>query len=938
MNELKSIDNEYQKIKEQRYGEKKDLKSCYQHAQDIANLIKRINNISENVIQQKKHELIKIYEKEKKDIINEIINLSDDYFNSEEEADKEPDYKSLIQNIQNSFFYEECKNKYKVKKMEIEYIWIEAQQNEDYQTAIEKLKEMDKIVAEYGLNKEIKKFKDECQKAIINKEKMEIKKLLEKQEFDEAIKQYQKLLNNDDLFDFTYNEFLKALEYIIKLKMQNEAKEIPEIKIYKDFIIQNKNKIEYFKTHLKKINYLEKYNNNSKEEKEKELTNFNLIFNNKSHHHIERKNVDYYLEQIEKFVPEEEFEEFEQLKNFIYQQIKNFDNEEKDNYRYSKNWIENRKSYEKQIKDLNNIGKIYSYFNWIYNQKTHFNIYTIQLISLLVLSQKLPRNIKGIFCKINTGEGKSTIIQFFAAYKVLTGHKVDIISSSSVLAERDAKEPKKLAFFEELKMTVGVVKTGANPYKLDIVYGDSTSFCADILQDEYEFNEMRRGRGFDTIIIDEVDNMCIDNLASKTQITKKFPGYQSLYTFYYTIVLSFNYIAEEMRLKNDPIEIEKVTKILKKSILHRLKDNDFDLQNGLKNELDVLSAVDKYLSQQNNSRNINKIDNESSGSTDSSSSKENKEENNPVKKLEKLLTQDGKLFEVNGKNIAGILYPNCLKKEIEENIEKWIDSVITAFTMVENIDYRIIKENNYLKIVPIDYGNTGVTQINMVWHDALHQMLQIINDIEVFPENLNTNFLYMITFFKKYKELYGLTGTIGSKTNQNTLKNLYHVNLFFIPPNLKSQLKKRTEVVFTDETQWENKIINEIKEIIDENRSILLICRSIKEGNYFKKLIIKNEIKNVKIYFTEENKETIEETLYPKQVIIATNLAGRGTDIKLTKELERSGGLHVIVSFLPINQRVEEQNYGRAGRNGQKGSYSLIFTYLANKNIPFFNS
>ena len=119
MNELKSIDNEYQKIKEQRYGEKKDLKSCYQHAQDIANLIKRINNISENVIQQKKHELIKIYEKEKKDIINEIINLSYESFNSEEEADKEPDYKSLIQNIQNSFFYEECKNKYKVKKWKL---------------------------------------------------------------------------------------------------------------------------------------------------------------------------------------------------------------------------------------------------------------------------------------------------------------------------------------------------------------------------------------------------------------------------------------------------------------------------------------------------------------------------------------------------------------------------------------------------------------------------------------------------------------------------------------------------------------------------------------------------------------------------------------------------------------------------------------------------
>ena len=104
MNELKSIDNEYQKIKEQRYGEKKDLKNCYQHVQDIANLIKRINNISENVIQQKKPELIKLYEKEKKDIIKDIINLSHEPFSNKEDDDIVPDYKSLIQNIQNSFF------------------------------------------------------------------------------------------------------------------------------------------------------------------------------------------------------------------------------------------------------------------------------------------------------------------------------------------------------------------------------------------------------------------------------------------------------------------------------------------------------------------------------------------------------------------------------------------------------------------------------------------------------------------------------------------------------------------------------------------------------------------------------------------------------------------------------------------------------------------
>ena len=104
-----------------------------------------------------------------------------------------------------------------------------------------------------------------------------------------------------------------------------------------------------------------------------------------------------------------------------------------------------------------------------------------------------------------------------------------------------------------------------------------------------------------------------------------------------------------------------------------------------------------------------------------------------------------------------------------------------------------------------NYSDLNIDFQTMIWHDALHQALQIINDIEIFPENINTNFLYMITFFKKYNQLYGLTGTIGTETNQNTLKELYKVKIFFIPPNMKSQLKKRSELVFTDETKWKKK-------------------------------------------------------------------------------------------------------------------------------------
>ena len=939
MNELKSIEKEFQRIKNQSNDEKNDLKICYKTVQDISNIINRINNISDKIVQKNKHKLIEIYQKERKSYINNIINLSYMYFMDE---DSEIDYKLLVHDIQNSLFYEEIKNNYKLKEMEIKYIMLEAEENKDYNTALEKLKDIDELVFDLNLKNEINEDINNCQNAIANIKIKDIQNLLENNKFDDAINNFLDLLNNEKLFKYTYKKFLGTLENIIKIKLNDKINDIPEIKIYKDFITKNKDRIKGYMRYLYKLEKLEPYINFIKNEEKNEIKNDNIgiSFIDKNQKEIERKDIDYYLDQIEKNIPEEELEEFDELREYIYKQISDYNNESKNNYINSKKWISDRNRYKGIINDINNIGKIYSYLNYINKDIKHYDIYTIQLISLLILTQKLPKKTKGIFCKINTGEGKSTIIQFFAAYKVLSGHKVDIVSSSTVLAERDGeKDKEKVLFYKQLGISVGVLKNKIKPYSCDIIYGDSTSFCADILQDEYEFKHWRNDRGFDIIIIDEVDNMCIDNLSSKTQLTKRFSGYQSLYTFYYIIILCFNFVADELKLISDPEVIKNNREKIKKKILQKLKDMPIDLESGLNNELDVMAAVEKYLIETKNSRNVQYKEKKSSSSksTGVSSLDNNKEENNQNiknKKIEKLLTEDGKIFEMDGKNLAGILFPNCLKEEIEKHIENWIDSVITAFTMVENIDYRIIKSGNYRKIVPIDFVNTGVTQLNMVWHDALHQALQIINDIEIFPENLNTNFLYMITFFQKYNELYGLTGTIGTKTNQITLQDLYKVKIYFIPPNIKSKLIKRNEYVFTNEMQWEKKIINEIKEILEENRSVLLICRSIKEGQYFLKIIKENDIKNIKLYFTEDDEESMEEYLKPKYVIIATNLAGRGTDIKLTKELKNSGGLHVIVSFLPLNQRIEEQNYGRAGRNGQKGSYSLIFTYLADKNNP----
>ena len=297
--------------------------------------------------------------------------------------------------------------------------------------------------------------------------------------------------------------------------------------------------------------------------------------------------------KFKKFIPETDLIEFRKCKEYIYKQNSNFEEEEKNNFVTTLKWMNKREKYQKEINNIDNISKIYSIFNHLNKKITHFDIHTIQLISLLILSKKkISNKMKGVFCKINTGEGKSTIIQFFAAYKVFCGNKVDIVSSSTVLAEKDAKDDKKNLFYNILNITVGLV-TDKDAYSLDIVYGDTTQFSADILLQDYDFMKKRGNRGYDIVIIDEVDSMCIDNLGTKTQLTKKFSGYQSLYTFYYVVIYVFNFIAFEMKLTNSRRDIEEKRDFIKKAILQRLMGNSFILDN--KNEDEVMREVDKYI-------------------------------------------------------------------------------------------------------------------------------------------------------------------------------------------------------------------------------------------------------------------------------------------------------------------------------------------------------
>ena len=255
-------------------------------------------------------------------------------------------------------------------------------------------------------------------------------------------------------------------------------------------------------------------------------------------------------------------------------------------------------------------------------------------------------------------------------------------------------------------------------------------------------------------------------------------------------------------------------------------------------------------------------------------------------------------------------------------------------SMKEILEKRGFTPEEYYKIGTVDFSNTGVVSLNMTWSDGLTQFLQIKHGLKLKSEDLSTTYISHYSFFKRYfnaneNNIFGVTGTIGTQKSKFLLKDLFNVKIFIIPPFKPSKLiLLNNKAEFKNKEEWQKEILNSI-EINSKkfSRAVLIICFTIKETDELYELLIKNGYKKDKIdkYQRNDDKTNKLKEYYDKgDIIIATNLAGRGTDIKLSEEVKKNGGLHEIVTFLPSNQRVEEQAIGRTARSGAKGSSLII--------------
>ena len=433
-------------------------------------------------------------------------------------------------------------------------------------------------------------------------------------------------------------------------------------------------------------------------------------------------------------------------------------------------------------------------------------------------------------------------------------------------------------------------------YSADIVYGECSQFQFDFLFDEFGGLGTLNGRKDAICIVDEVDSMLLDDCSKMARLSHTVAGMDLLIPIYYLVY-------------------DKCLNLLSNCVF--IKDKIYYV-NG---KLDCSSGTPKVQFMNPDGTLTPKWDLESHIRLNKNDPRivEVKNEQEFVKEsLEEYINH--LLFDEKEKKI---FLPSNLQQYAKMQTKIWIENMLVSLSYQQDGEY-IIHEG---LIKPVDFARTGVILNSTSWSDGLHQFLQCSNALKLMPECLTTNYISNFAFFRRYGgNLIGVTGTLGSPKAREFLSSLYHTDSVIIPELRKKQYIQFPTVVASRDTEWIQYIVNLSKVEIKKRRGVLIICEKIEQAQTIAEKLTKiQKAQAIKLYTTnnDSQQESKIETIHPGEIIVATNLAGRGTDIK-TSEIEKYGGLHVILTFLPENTRIQEQAFGRTSRQGKKGTGQLI--------------
>ena len=254
------------------------------------------------------------------------------------------------------------------------------------------------------------------------------------------------------------------------------------------------------------------------------------------------------------------------------------------------------------------------------------------------------------------------------------------------------------------------------------------------------------------------------------------------------------------------------------------------------------------------------------------------------------------------------------------------------YIMKKDVDY-VVEENEVIIVDP----NTGRKMPGREWSDGLHQAIQAKENVPIKQETTTLATITYQNFFRLYKKLAGMTGT--AKTEEEEFLSIYNMRVVEIPTNKPVIRLDEEDLIFGTKRAKYNALVQEVKELYEKGQPVLVGTISVETSELLSKMLkrerIKHEVLNAKNHAREA--DIIAKAGHPGNVTIATNMAGRGTDIKLTDESRALGGLVVLGSERHESRRIDNQLRGRSGRQGDPGR-SRFYVSLEDELMVRFGS
>ena len=578
--------------------------------------------------------------------------------------------------------------------------------------------------------------------------------------------------------------------------------------------------------------------------------------------------------------------------------------------------------------------------------------YDVQLIGGMVLHQ-------GKISEMQTGEGKTLVATLPLYLNALTGNGVHLVTVNDYLAKRDSTW--KAPLFEFHGLTVDCIDNHEpnsegrkKAYDADITYGTNNEFGFDYLRDNMAHSpEDLVQRKHNYAIVDEVDSVLIDDARTPLIISGPVPQ-GDRHEFNELKPKIENLVSLQRQLANGFLAEAK--KLIKEG---NTKDGGFNLLRAYRS-LPKNKALIKFLSEEGIKQLLQKTENQYMQDNNREmhivdealyfviEEKNNQVEltDNGIKFLSGDTDADFFVLPDIGTEIAAIEKQNLDKDTEAEAKERLfqdfgvkserihtLTQLLKAYSLFEKDVEYVIMDN---KILIVD-EQTGRIMDGRRYSDGLHQAIEAKENVKIEAATQTFATVTLQNYFRMYNKLGGMTGT--AVTEAGELWQIYKLDVVEIPTNRGMARIDKDDLIYKTTREKFNAVIEDVTELSKAGRPVLIGTTSVEISELLSRMLkmrgVTHNVLNAKMH--KQEAQIVEEAGKPGVVTIATNMAGRGTDIKLTPEVKAAGGLAIIGTERHDSRRVDRQLRGRAGRQGDPGS-SQFYVSLEDNLMRLFGS